>query len=237
MEFKISDVKAVICILLILSIVTVFAASSQLTVKALEPEIAAYIEPSSIVFSPENATLGQLFNVTVWINSTGSFNLMMWQVFLSFDDSIITYVRAWPNMNDPNWDPEYIFYNQGGQAVNPIFYTAQDSPIGLPGVMMGHTILGDLNVTEFPKKLCAVEFNITKVEDGLPFTCVLGINNDQTFFYNSTGAISVTLIDGNYNYIPEFTLVGLLSLMLIASTVLVVGTKIRTPKRKSSIEK
>jgi hypothetical protein len=205
------------------------------TVKA-QPVITAYVEPSNIVLAPENATLGYQFNVTVWINSTEAFNLMMWQVFLSFDDSIIMFNRGWPNMALSDWDPEYVFYGKTGMAADPHYYTASGSPIGLPGVMLGHTLLMNVSITESPKKVCALEFNVTKVADGLPFTCALGINNAQTFFYHSSGQIEVTLIDGNYSYVPEFQLTNLLVLMLAISVIWVVRSKIKSQKWVSAIK-
>jgi len=234
MKPKKTNVKALICILLATSVAMLYGfMATQLSIVQAqeEPEIIVYLEPSSIVFTPENATLGQLFNVTVWINSTAPFNLMMWQVCLSFDDSILTFTRGWPNMSVVNWDPDYVFYGQTGMAVDPEYYTASGSPIGEPCVMLGHTLLSDLSVTE-AKKVCCVEFNITAVPDGI-LTCTLGITNDQTFFYNTMGQLTVTLVDGSYTFIPEFSLVNLLILMLIITSAMVVGAKIRTQKRHS----
>ena len=159
-----------------------------------------YVEPSKVIYDISNATLGTRFNVTVWVSSSEyPWTIMMWQVCLSFDDSIINFTRAWPNMNNPNWDPEYIFYGQAGIVVNPEYYTAEGSPIGKPCVMLGHTLLSDLSVTE-AKKVCCVEFEIVKLpEEGQTLSCVLGIDNSQTFFYNSAGQITdIVLQDGYY---------------------------------------
>lgn len=220
--------KVLVYTMLVLFAIAVF--TSHPKVAKAQLEITAYVDPQIIIYAPENATLGQRFNVTIWINATETFQLMMWQVFLSYDDSIINITRGWPNMNEPNWDPEYVFYNKGGQAVNPIYYRETNSPIGKPGVMLGHTLLTEIDVTS-PKKVCVVEFEITKVENGLPFTCELGINNAQTFFYRGGAQqLDVTLIGGEYNFVSEFTLFSLLMLMLAATAGIAI-VKIKTRRK------
>jgi len=176
------------------------------------PTITIYLDPQNYIYDITNATIGTTFNVTVWVSSdTYPWKLMMWQVYLTWNDDLInvtqvwgevtgdwTY-RAWPNDNfdGRNWDPEYVFYKKvGGMIGNPYYYHLGP---GQAALKICDTRYSDLDVTA-PKKLCAIEFKIVKLpERGETLSCILGINNIDTFLYDSEGEISgVVKQDGYY---------------------------------------
>jgi hypothetical protein len=226
--------KNLTCALLFTSIAMLLLALKPPSVSAV-PAITAYMDPPAIVFGPSDA-VGTLFNVTFWINSTESFNLMMFQVFLTYNDSIINMTRGWPNMVSlDNWDPDYVFNGKGGMGGNPTYYDAAHSPVGYAGVMLGHTLLADQSIpAATPKKLVIVEFNITQVPSDGQFSCGFVIDYPSpygSFFYDSLGEITVSRNGGTYTYVPEPILM-LLSIVMIASIVTVGVVKIKTRKSR-----
>jgi len=176
------------------------------------PTIKVYLAPQNYIFDILNATIGTRFNVTVWVSSdTYPWKLMMWQVYITWNDDLInvtqiwgevtgdwTY-RAWPNDNldGRNWDPQYVFYKKAGGTIgNPYYYHLGP---GQAALKICDTRYSDLDVTG-PKKLCAIEFTIVKLpRKGETLSCILGINNTDTFLYDSQGEIlGVEKQDGYY---------------------------------------
>jgi len=198
-------------ILVLLLTVTLIPIIPQVPTASPSPGATIYVHPSKVYFDINNATIGTTFNVSVWVTGDFPLNIMMWQVYITFDANLInvtqvwgsvtgtwTY-RAWPNDNfkGRNWDPDYIFYGKtGGMIGNPYFYDL--GPEGA-AIKIGDTLFGEETIEE-PKKLCTIEFVIQKLpQEGETLSCVLGINNEDTFIYDMTGPIpDVTKIDGQY---------------------------------------
>ncbi len=188
-------------------------------------------------------TLGYKFNVTVVV--TGVSKLMMFQVYVTFDDSIINVtqftgevsgredaIRAWPNddLDGRNWDSQYVFYKKaGGMIGNPSYY--HTGP-GLGAVKIGDTLFANATlIASNTYKLASIEFNVT----GTPtHSCTLGINNVDTFLYDSNGQIAdVTKIDSTATIIPEFPL--LLMLFAFISTNLIAIALAKKTLRKKQV--
>jgi len=78
-----------------------------------------YLDPSDYTFTTDTVTLGYKFNVTIRV--TDLEKLMMFQVYITFNDSIInvtqvdSYAKAWPNdlLGGRAWDPELRLLQQG----------------------------------------------------------------------------------------------------------------------------
>ncbi|MEM2129937.1 MAG: S8 family serine peptidase, partial [Candidatus Bathyarchaeia archaeon] len=186
--------------------VTAYASSANST--------RVYLDPSEYLFNASSIYVGYRFNVTVWINSTEPYTVMMWQVFLSYNDKLINatrqwnppteswVIRGWPNtnFNGRNWDSAYLFYGlSGGVIGDPVFMPAHASPIGLPAIMIGDIIFSDINASGEPKKLCTIEFEIKALPaENQTLSSVLDIDNSQTFVYNFNGEVPIYKYNGYY---------------------------------------
>jgi len=164
-----------------------------------------YLDPSDYTFTTDTVTLGYKFNVTIRV--TDLEKLMMFQVYITFNDSIInvtqvdSYAKAWPNdlLGGRAWDPEYVFYNKaGGMIGNPTYYHLGP---GQGAVKIGDTLFSDATLDPAtPYKLACIEFNVTALPPpGETLNCTLGIDNPDTYLYTSTGPIpDVTKENGYY---------------------------------------
>jgi len=172
---------------------------------------SVYMVPPKYIYDTTNATIGTRFNVTVWINSTTyPWNLMMWQIWMTYDDNLINVsqvfvsnkwpVVAYPNgyLGGRNWDPQYVFYAQAGGAIgNPTYYNLAPGS----GALMIGDLLMDNYAVDAAKKVCTVEFTIKQLpaNPGEKLSCTIGINNDQSFFYDTAGPVAdVGIQDGYY---------------------------------------
>jgi PKD repeat protein len=165
------------------------------------------MDPSSYVFDADTVNLGYRFNVTIWVNSSEPLSLMMWQVFLTYNSSIInvtrynSYFRGWPSdvFGGRYWDEQYVFYGQpGGVIGNPLYYNESGSPLGVPALMIGDLLMGDVLI-DSPKKLCTIEFEIKMLPQAeQTLSCILGIDNSETFLYSYEGEEPGILNDGYY---------------------------------------
>jgi len=242
MKRILSRVTAQSCILL-LSLAILASASPKAL--ASPAAVRVYLEPSTYVFSPENASVGKLFNVTVWISSeTYPFNLMLWQIYIEFNNTMImpvfyyseawgeTIPMLWPNddMAGRNFDTNYVFYGKSGGIIAKPFYYDRGGGIG--GLKHCDTLISDAAVNA-PKILCVIVFNITAVPSDGVLSCTLSINNDKTFLRDSNGPIPYEVLkeNGTYLFIPEFSAIALL--ITLTATFIAIETskkKLYTPK-------
>ena len=225
--------KGLTCASLAALIVALLIAARPLPANAL-PVITIYTEFPTYEI-PAGSPVGTLFNVTVMLNSTEPFNLMMWQVYLYYNESLInitrepTYLRGWPNdnMGGKNWDPNYVFYGLSGGAIgNPTYYGPNVD--GMSAIMLGDLMMSDQNISTFPRKLCTLELNVTMING--PLSCGLLINNENTFLYDSLGNVGATITDGTYTYVPEPILAILLAVMASSIGVTAVA-KVKARKK------
>lgn len=226
--------KSIAYVLLAASVTILLLATKPLPAQA-QPELTVFFGQPDYVFDPGNGTTGTLFNVTVWVNSTESFNLMMWQVYIYYNSSLInitrgpTYLRAWPSdsMGGKNWDADYVFYGVSGGAIgNAIYY--EPNMAGWSAIMLGDLIMAEENITTYPKKLCTLEFNITRVNG--PLTSGLMINNEGTFLYDMSGQLPATITDGSYTYVPE-PILAILLIVMTASVGVTALVKVKTRRK------
>jgi hypothetical protein len=176
------------------------------------PGPTIYLDPSNYIFDADTVSIGHQFNVTIRVKDLAK--LMMFQVYLTFDDSIINVtqftgeatgredaIRAWPNddLEGRSWDSQYVFYNKaGGMVGNPSYYHLGP---GRGAVKIGDTLFSDATLnTSKTYKLASIELTITKMPpEGGKLSCTLGINNTDTYLYEVAGQISgVTKMDGYY---------------------------------------
>ncbi len=176
------------------------------------PSPTIYLDPSDYTFDADAVPIGHQFNVTICVKDLSA--LMMFQVYVTFDDSIINVtqftgevsgredaIRAWPNddLDGRNWDSQYVFYKKaGGMIGNPSYY--HTGP-GLGAVKIGDTLFSaaTLNASK-TYKLASIEFRITaKPPEGAKLSCTLGINNTDTYLYDASGQVPGTAkTDGRY---------------------------------------
>jgi len=229
----------------IASIVLLLLATLMLSVRMPEAHATKtiYFKPSIHIFAPENATVGTLFNVSVWVSSDSyPYNLMMWQVYMEYNATMInvtTYyssalgenaILAWPNMdNQRDWDPSYVFYGIPGGMVGPAYYYRL--PNGMGAIKIGDTLFSDTSV-DGEKLLCIVQFNITQMPPDGTLSSILHINNEDTYLYNSEGPLPDTIVkeDGEYLFIPEFGLLILFVTAAISTVATATAKKIRKAK-------
>ncbi|MEM3697562.1 MAG: CARDB domain-containing protein [Candidatus Bathyarchaeia archaeon] len=194
--------------LLTLSTITIISLSSILIFRsdAEEPTTKIYLVPSRIIYDTSNGTIGTRFNITLWVQDVT--DLAAWQVQINYSDAIINATRWF----EPTWDNQYVFYGKttmavpsdqphpdGGYYLTTYFHTPPNEgkitvgtnrfPPPLPG--QGFSGTG---------KLAIIEFNITALppEDGR-LSCVLGIDNPNTYLLNSIGGeIAATKENGYY---------------------------------------
>lgn len=154
------------------------------------------------------------FNVTVLVSSTSAFTISMFQIWLQFDASMINVTeffgdislapsyRAWPNDNlgARTFNANYVFYNAAGGLIGNPAYQSPPTP-NAPALMWGDMVAADKNVpANTPKILGICEFAITAVPSKYSsLNCSLSINNDDTYLFNSGGAIpDVTKVNSDY---------------------------------------
>lgn len=213
----------------------------------LADSVRIYLEPSNYVFSPENATIGTLFNITVWVESDAyPFNLMMWQLYIAFNNSIImptfyysttweeTIPLTWPNddMGGRNFNESYVFYGKSGGMTAPPYY--YNLGVGSGALRLGDTLLTNATI-DAPKILCIIQFNITAIPTDGYFSCALGINNEDTYLYDYNGPIPYEVVkeDGTYIFVPEFSMFTILTVLLLMS----IGVAIAKNKLHKNIPK
>jgi len=176
----------------------VFSSFAAIDVGVASPTITIYFEPSEYVFDTSTVGTGYKFNVTVWVESDTDFNLMMWEVYIVYDQRYINVVpydttyRAWPNdfLGGRSWNSSYVFYGVSGGAIgNPYYYDLYPNA----AIKLGDTLMGEITIpADTPKILAQFEFEVKAVpEKGESLSCDLVINSADTYLYDSTGPILV----------------------------------------------
>jgi hypothetical protein len=174
-----------------------------------------------VKYAWDTSTVPVKFNVTVWVTNVSK--LMMFQVYITFNDDYINITQFWANPDEPivppyvtnrtdavrtwpnddlggrAWDPRYVFYGgAGGSIGNPTYYHLG---AGSGAVKVGDTLGGDK--TRDPTqayKLACIEFTVKKMPGkSETLSCTLGINNVDTYMNTFAGAIpNITKLDGTY---------------------------------------
>jgi len=159
------------------------------------PTTKVYLDPSSYIFTIDTVSAGYKFNVTVRVEDVE--DCAMFQVTMFYNDTIINVTRWF----EPKDDLEYIFKGKNTLPVPqpPNIEFNQISP-GNASVTVGSAVF------EFPPtgvtgdgKLCILEFNVTEVPPlGETYSCMLDIDNRDTFLQDSLGEDIDTIKENGY---------------------------------------
>ena len=180
-----------------------------------------YMTPSVNSFTTNTATIGTTFDVTIWVKDipkvgyAGSFGCGAWQVYLEFNDAILSVTR-WV---EPTSDPAYIFYGLTTSAnptppdpsylrlppyppnpPYPPYYTArvQVAASLFPTPPAQNPVYG-----AGPFKLCILTFSIRALPPDLGnrLSSAFAINSLDTYLLDSDGDTiePITKTDGSYS--------------------------------------
>ena len=188
----------------ILATTSVALSKRPFAVAATNPRI--YVDPSEIVFDTTHTRVGDLFNVTIWVQDAP--DIAGWSVYIQFDNNTIRATRWFEPVNDS----QYIFY--GGvppktTSANPTPPNPYSLPTRPPG---GNNVLVGVNLFPGPPgqqpssgsgKLCIFEFNITAAPTTGELSSALHINTDDTFLMDPDGydVPDVTKEDGLFRFV------------------------------------
>ena len=176
---------------------------------------AMWVEPSSITFTPANATVGQKFNVTVWLNITSA-NVFSHSIGLRYNRTQLKGVRG--GFTSPPGS-EFMKPN----ATTPAGPIIDTSYLGNGTVLATETCSGeDFIPTPRVGSLIWIEFEILLMPTEGEYTSKFDITRDYPgdtwVFDQNLNPIEITTHDGNYTIIPEFSNLIIL-LMFFAFTL------------------
>ena len=181
--------------ILMLMLFMVMASANSVRAQSM-PLDSMWVSPSTIAYSTNNASVGTLFNVTVWANmDNGTYD---WQVTMNFDASIFQEVACG--------------YTAGATSAyfaghNTIPVTADVDNVG-GSILFGESLIGPTDyIPEENASLMYAEFNITSMPTTTtPITGIFDINATGitgTFFDDTNGN---TIISPANLYDASFTL-------------------------------
>ncbi len=177
------------------------------------PANAIWTEPSTMTIDNTTVEIGYKFNVTVWLNVTGSW-AYTWQATVLFNTTYFEALRT----DYTGVDKSDFFTGHTTMPVTPTIDNIGGS------VLHGETLLGDDNETGYGS-LIWVEFNLTQI----PPQNHLAINfsNLDTFVLNpDLEDLTIDVINGtDIPVIPEFPQIIILLTAVVFSTVPVILKK------------
>jgi hypothetical protein len=184
------------------------------------PVNSMYVVPSSVAFDNTNASVGTLFNVTVWANmENGTFT---WQVNMTFNPSLVQVVTA----GFTNVSKSDFFADQPTTTITTPLIDNTTGNIYLGETLLGNEFEGPNNASLFWTEFEVVSVPSSTVTDAFSIT-----HPSDTFFLDTNlNTITVTYYDATYTFtiIPEFTspVVLIAALIAISSAVLLTRKKI-----------
>jgi hypothetical protein len=151
-----------------------------------------WIEPSTLSFYTYAASVGDKFNVTLWVNLTG--DSFLWQFHLNFNKTQLNATRAGYTGTVSDWAT----HRTGGGTVPVV--PVIDNDIGY--VEHGESCSGvDYVLGPVVASLAWVEFDILTAPVEGNLTSQLGINNTDTFVLdNDLDELLLTKYDADYSY-------------------------------------
>jgi len=166
-------------------------------IRALEapsyPLNSMWVSPCTIDYNTNNASVGTLFNITVWANMQNS--TYAWQVTLDFNASIFQEVSCGYTAGSTS-----IYFR--GHTIIPVAPVIDNFG---GSVLFGESLLGNDYIPANNASLMYVEFNITTMPTTrMPFTGLFDINATSTtgtFFLDTNGNTinsAANLYDANY---------------------------------------
>jgi hypothetical protein len=155
-----------------------------------------YFTPSPVVFTTSNATIGTLFNLTLWLNMTGTSDLVhCWNVDLSYNATQLEFLNAWlTNVSTSD------FFS--GHATYFFNYTWMDGDNGT--VALGETLFDSDSVTGVYGSLCFLEFKVllTNQDQTSAFNITFGLTGSWSGVFDTDyNEIPVSFIDDTYNFV------------------------------------
>jgi hypothetical protein len=169
-----------------------------------EPD-SMWVEPSSVTYSLDNATIGTKFNVTVWLN-IASANIFGYQFGLMYNRTQLRGARGGFTAGSTSKFMEL----HDTQASGPIIDT---SFLGNGSVVVFESCKGDDKITVPNENSTAwVEFEIMLLpEAGKTITSTFDITStypDRTWAQDENlNKVALTTYDGTYTVVPEFWLI------------------------------
>jgi hypothetical protein len=124
-------------------------------VKAQPPVPSFYVTPDTETFTPHTASVGTLFNVTVWAaapNGTDS-----WGIQLGFNASLLQAVTA----GFTNVATSMLFKGHSSTPLGPVIDNVGNTTGGNGSVEISETLLGQDYIAANTASVCYVTFNIT----------------------------------------------------------------------------
>ena len=192
----ISWMVAAVITLTILTPTVVLTTKCQL---ATTQTASIYLDPSEILFEPDEVPIGHRFNVTAWVSNVE--DLFGYQVALYYNASVIKMTNNWV----PTWDSEWVFYGQVGLPVGPDLGYFDSWGYGL----IGYSLVPFDTPTTFngTGKLAIFEFEIIalptvgNLTSDLIISYSVGGPEWETKLKDSAGdPIDLTATDGHYVY-------------------------------------
>jgi hypothetical protein len=161
---------------------------------------SVWVSPSTIAYSTDNASVGTLFNVTVWANmQNGTYN---WQVTMKFNASVFQEVACGYTAGTAS----AYFAGHATVPVSPVVDNVAGS------IVLGESLIGNDYAPEENASLMYAEFNITTMPTPTktPLTGLFDINatgTSGTFFDDTSGN---TFVSAANLYDASFALYSLI---------------------------
>jgi len=181
-----------------LVILALYAKIDHVTVKAA-PADSMWVEPQALTFKTDTTSVGDKFNVTIWMNITSK-DQYSWQFKLYYDTTQLNATRAGYTAGLTS---EWATHRTGGGTV-PITPVIEANY-----VWTGESLMGDYYVPAGTcDSLAWVEFQIIAAPPmGGQLTSLLDINNTDTYTLDSSGIteIPITKYSATYTYTTDTT--------------------------------
>jgi len=208
-----------------LSILMLLAAVSHVNAQqASHPANSMWVEPASIYLTPENASIGYKFNITIWLNIS-DIKFYSYSIGLLYNRTILKATKAGFTYN--------FTAGHDTASAGPIIDT---SYLGNGSVLATESCKGE-DYIQGPKigTLIWIEFEVTKTpEEGQTLTSLLDIT---TCYPEDTWVMDYNLeyvelegFNAFYQFVSEFNVL-LISIATALITSLIVALKVKS-KRK-----
>ena len=196
---------------------------------------AMWVEPSSVTFDTSNATLGQKFNVTVWLNISSAWTAFSYQIALHYNRTQLQCTRT--GFTAGTKSQFFVGHATSG------YTTIDTSFLGNGSILASESSLDTNQSGPHADSLIWAEFQILIVPTSGSLTSMFDIskeyklNGDGNTWVDTTGLgvylDPLSVSDGNYLVIPEFSILLILPIFLVSTTLAVVFS--RKTQRKTPI--
>jgi hypothetical protein len=196
------NLYAIVLMMLLTSLIVLSPLTLTIKPSNALPGPRIYLEPSDITFYSNVTSVGQKFNVTVWVENAT--DLGGANIHLEFNDDMINVTQWWA----PTWDANFFIPTPPPPTTLPTppdpNYNHVSPGLGFVEVAVSKGGLPPSPPWGHDGKICIFEFKVTAAppEDD-ELTCALHINTADTYLLDSEGGEvpSVTKEDGTYSFI------------------------------------